>query len=47
MEQFALDVSAAEMVETGTFVRRLVTGPFSPTNKVDYCDPEAGRPDDG
>jgi len=46
MEQFALDVSAEEMAETGTFVRRLVTGPFSPTNKVDYCDPEAGGHDD-
>lgn len=46
MEQFALDVSAEEMAENGTFVRRLVTGPFSPTTKVDYCDPEAGGHDD-
>lgn len=46
MEQFALDVSAEEMAETGTFVRRLVTGPFSPTSKIDYCDPEAGGDDD-
>lgn len=22
------------------------TGPFSPTNKVDYCDPKAGGHDD-
>ncbi|MGI8537819.1 MAG: hypothetical protein ACR2K2_15370, partial [Mycobacteriales bacterium] len=46
MEQFALDVSAEEMAETGTFVRRLVTGPFSPANKIDYCDPESGGHDD-
>ena len=47
LEQFALDISAEEMAETGTFVRRLVTGPFSITNKVDYCDPRAGGHDDG
>jgi hypothetical protein len=46
LEQFALDVSAEEMAETGTFVRRLVVGPFAPTNKIDYCDPEAGGHDD-
>ena len=46
MEQFAVDVSAEEIAETGTFTRRLVTGPFSPTNKIDYCDPEAAGPDD-
>ena len=46
LEQFALDVSAEEMAETGTFVRRLVTGPFSTTDKIDYCDPEAGGHDD-
>jgi len=46
MEQFALDVSAEEMAETGTFVRRLVTGPFSATSRVDYCDPTAGGHDD-
>lgn len=46
MEQFALDVSAEDMAETGMFVRRLVTGPFAPTNRVDYCDPEAGGHDD-
>ena len=46
MEQFALDVSAEEMAETGTFVRQLVTGPFSTTDKIDYCDPEAGGHDD-
>lgn len=42
LEQFTLDVSAEEVPETGTFVRRLVTGPFAPANKVDYCDPEGG-----
>ena len=39
MEQFVSDVSAEEMSEGGKFVRRLVRGPFSDTNKVDYCDP--------
>jgi len=34
------------MADTGTFVRRLVTGSFSPTNKIDYCDSESGGHDD-
>lgn len=46
MEQFVLDVSAEQMAETGTFVRRIVTGPFAPTRTVDYCDPEARGHDD-
>lgn len=40
-EQFTLDVSAEEIPETGQFVRRIVTGPFAPTTKIDYCDPSA------
>ncbi len=40
--QFALDVSAEEMAEGGPFVRRLLTGDFRPTAKIDYCDPTAG-----
>jgi hypothetical protein len=27
------------MPEGGEFTRRLLTGPFHPTSKVDYCDP--------
>ena len=44
--QFAYDVSAEEVVEGGPFVRRLVTGPFSRTDRIDYCDPTAGGDDD-
>lgn len=46
MQQFALEVSAEEMPETGTFVRRVVVGPFTPTSSVDYCDPTQGGHDD-
>lgn len=45
--QFAYDVSAEEVPEGGEFVRRLVTGPFSRTDRIDYCDPTAdGHHDD-
>jgi hypothetical protein len=46
MQEFTFDVSAEEMAEGGEFTRRLVTGPFHPTNKVDYCDPTSGHHDD-
>ena len=39
MQEFTFDVSAEEMPEGGEFTRRVLTGPFHPTNKVDYCDP--------
>ena len=45
-QQFTVDVSAEEVPETGEFVRRIVTGPFSPTTKIDYCDPDASGHDD-
>jgi hypothetical protein len=45
-QQFTVDVSAEEVPETGEFVRRIVTGPFSPTTKIDYCDPDAGGHED-
>lgn len=38
-EQFVFDVSAEEMAEGGRFKREILTGPFHPTNEVDYCDP--------
>jgi hypothetical protein len=41
MQQFTFDVSAEEMAEGGEFVRRLLPGPFHPTDEVDYCDPTA------
>lgn len=46
-QQFAYDVSAEELPEGRPFVRRLVTGPFSPTDSIDYCDPTAGGHGDG
>lgn len=42
MEQFTFEVSAEEIAEGGEFVRRILTGPFRPTNEIDYCDPRAG-----
>lgn len=46
MQQFTVDVSAEEVAEGGAFVRRLILGPFHPTKKIDYCDPESGGHDD-
>lgn len=46
MQQFTFDVSAEEVLENGEFERRLLTGPFHKTTKVDYCDPAAGGHDD-
>ncbi|NUP46375.1 MAG: hypothetical protein HOW97_03535 [Catenulispora sp.] len=45
-EQFVFDVSGEELAEGGKFIRRLVRGPFEPTKKIDYCDPEGGHDDD-
>lgn len=44
-QQFTFDVSAEEIAEGGEFVRRLLLGPFHPTDEVDYCDPEGGHDD--
>jgi hypothetical protein len=41
-QQFTFDVSGEELAEGGTFVRRILLGPFTPTTEVDYCDPEGG-----
>jgi hypothetical protein len=38
-QEFTFDVSAEEMGQGGEFTRRLLLGPFHPTNKIDYCDP--------
>jgi hypothetical protein len=46
MQEFTFDVSAEEMAEGGEFTRRLLTGPFHTTTKVDYCDPTSGHHDD-
>ena len=40
-DQFAFDVSAEELRAGGPFKRGLITGDFSPTSEVDYCDPRA------
>jgi hypothetical protein len=41
-QQFALDISAEQLAEGGPFVRRIVTGPFQPTDHIDYCNPSDG-----
>jgi hypothetical protein len=41
-QQFTLDVSAEEIAEGGPFKRELLLGNFSPTDEIDYCDPNAG-----
>ena len=41
MQELTLDVSAEEIPEGGPFIRRLLADPFTPTSKVDYCDPGA------
>jgi hypothetical protein len=45
VQQFTFDVSGEELAEGGEFIRRIITGPFRDTTKVDYCDPtgEDGR----
>jgi len=42
MQEFTFDVSAEEMPEGGEFTRRLLTGPFHSTSRIDYCDPSEG-----
>jgi hypothetical protein len=46
MQQFTYDVSAEGMAEGGPFVRDIKVGNFTPTDEVDYCDPESGHHDD-
>jgi hypothetical protein len=38
-DQFAFDVSAAEVAEGARFTRRLALGPFHPADGMDYPDP--------
>ena len=45
-QEFTFDVSAEEMAEGGKFKREIFVGRFSPTKKVDYCNPEEGGHDD-
>jgi len=45
-QQFAVDVSAEEIAGGGQFTRRLMLGNFTPTDRVDYCDPRDGGHDD-
>lgn len=44
--EFTFDVSAEEMGEGKPFKRDVLTGPFQPTSRVDYCNPESGHHDD-
>src|SRR5262249_7481368 len=46
-QQFTFDVSGEELADGGSFVRRIVLGPFQPTDEVDYCDPSSGHHHDG
>jgi hypothetical protein len=41
-QQFTFDVSGEELTEGGSFARRILLGPFTPTSEVDYCDPAGG-----
>ncbi|MBI2755363.1 MAG: hypothetical protein HYX52_01500 [Chloroflexi bacterium] len=45
-QQFTLDVSAEDMLRGGAFKREVMLGNFSPTDRVDYCDPTTGGHDD-
>ncbi|MEV4096542.1 hypothetical protein [Streptosporangium saharense] len=38
-QDFTYEASAEEILETGRFVRKIVNGPFSTTNQIDYCNP--------
>ncbi|MFC4907695.1 hypothetical protein [Actinomadura gamaensis] len=39
-QQFTYEVDADEVPGGGKFVRRLVVGNFSPTDEIQYCDPD-------
>ena len=41
-QTFTFDVSGEEMAEGGEFKREILVSRFSPTHKVDYCNPEEG-----
>lgn len=41
-QTFTFDVSAEEVAEGGEFKREILVAQFSPTNEVDYCNPDAG-----
>lgn len=45
-KQFTFDVSAEDMAAGGQFRREILVANFSPTTKVDYCNPEEGGHDD-
>ncbi|MER7212586.1 hypothetical protein ABT340_36485 [Streptosporangium sp. NPDC000239] len=38
-QEFTYEASAEEILETGRFVRKIINGPFTTTNQVDYCNP--------
>ncbi|QKG24272.1 hypothetical protein [Actinomadura verrucosospora] len=39
-QQFTYEVDADEVPKGGAFVRRLMIGKFSPTDDIQYCDPD-------
>lgn len=46
LQQFTYDVSAEDIPEGGTFERQILVANFTPTDKIDYCDPRRGGDDD-
>lgn len=46
LQQFTFDVSAEEIPEGGEFKREILIGDFTPTDRIDYCDPRRGGHDD-
>ncbi|MEV7908136.1 hypothetical protein, partial [Streptomyces anulatus] len=38
-QEFTYEASAEEVLETGKFIRKIVNGPFTTTNQIDYCNP--------
>lgn len=40
LEQFTMQAAADNVLRGGIFERGIVTGPFHPTNEVEYCDPD-------
>ncbi|MFD0886856.1 hypothetical protein ACFQ08_20100, partial [Streptosporangium algeriense] len=38
-QEFTYEASAEEILETGRFVRKIINGPFTTTDQIDYCNP--------
>ncbi|KAB8181320.1 hypothetical protein [Microbispora catharanthi] len=40
MQQFTFEVSAEDVPKGGPFKREIIVSTFTPTDKIDYCDPD-------